>query len=141
MEYPKEGVIWPVVVDVAKPFYEAMQQHKLLIQQCQSCETYQPPAQVICDHCGSNKLIWCEANGKGVIYSFVIFHRSFHPYYDDKIPYTVALVELDEGPRVMGHIEAKAGQDYQVGSVVTANFKTINKKNELLYFQLECGED
>lgn len=140
MEYPKDDVIWPTIVDVAKPYYEAMQQHKVLIQQCQSCKTNLPPAQVVCDECGSNTLDWLEAKGSGVIYSYVVFHRSFHPYYDDKVPYTVALVELDEGPRVMGHIEAASGQQYKVGTSVIASFKTIDKEHELLYFKLKGGE-
>ena len=140
MEYPKEGVIWPVVVDVAKPFYEGMQNHQVLIQQCQSCETYLPPAQAVCDECGSDKLEWLESTGEGEIYSYVVFHRSFHPYFDDKIPYTVVLIELDEGPRVMGHLEFGSNQKYKVGSKVVASFKTIDEKNELLFFKLEGGE-
>ena len=140
MEYPKEDVIWPTVVDIAKPYYQGMQQHKLLIQQCQSCQTYLPPAQKVCDECGCNNLEWLEAKGTGVIYSYVIFHRSFHPYYDDKIPYTVALVELTEGPRVMGHIVANAEQPYQVGTAVHANYKKIDKENELLYFKVDLEE-
>ncbi|PHR50605.1 OB-fold domain-containing protein [Cycloclasticus sp.] len=140
MEYPKEDIIWPTVVDIAKPYYEAMQQHKLLIQNCSSCQTSLPPAQKVCDECGGNELEWFEAKGTGIIYSYVVFHRSFHPYYDDKIPYTVALVELTEGPRVMGHIVASDGQPYQVGTAVRAHFKKIDKKNELLYFKLD-GEE
>ncbi|MBV1875786.1 MAG: OB-fold domain-containing protein, partial [Cycloclasticus sp.] len=54
--------------------------------------------------------------------------------------YTVALVELDEGPRVMGHIETKFDQEYKVGSSVRASYKTINNKNELLYFQVQDGD-
>lgn len=142
MEYPKEGVIWPVVVDVAKPFYQGMQNHQVLIQQCESCKTYlAPAAQVICDECGCSDLSWVRSTGKGEIYSYVVFHRSFHPYFDDKIPYTVALVELEEGPRVMGHIEFNTDQTYSVGSKVVADFKTIDKKDELLFFKLEGGEN
>jgi len=140
MEYPKEDIIWPTVVDIAKPYYEGMQQHKLLIQRCLSCQTNLPPAQKVCDECGSTELEWFEAKGTGVIYSYVVFHRSFHPYYDDKIPYTVALVELTEGPRVMGHIVADAGQRYEVGTAVIANYKKIDKENELLYFKVDVEE-
>jgi uncharacterized OB-fold protein len=111
-----------------------------LIQQCLACQTFQAPGRITCDHCGNNKLEWIEAKGTGIIYSYVVFHRSFHPYYDDKVPYTVALVELDEGPRVMGHIETNSGQEYSVGSPVRACYKTINDKNELLYFQVLDGD-
>jgi len=141
MEYPKEGVIWPTIIDVAKPFYDGMEQHKVLIQQCQACQTFLPPAQVVCDECGSNKLEWLASKGRGVIYSYVVFHRSFHPYFNDKIPYTVALIELEEGPRVMGHIEVKQNQEYKVGSAVVAGFKTVDEKNELLFFKLEEREE
>jgi len=140
MKFAEENVVWPDVEDVALPFYEGMQQHKVVIQQCTACSTYLPPAQIVCDHCGSNILKWVEVDGSGEIYSYVVYHRSFHPAFNDQVPYIVALVELKEGPRLMGHIKVKQGQQYKVGSAVVASFQTMDKNNELLYFQLEGGE-
>jgi len=141
MKFAEESVVWPEIKEVAKPFYEGMQQHKVMIQQCTRCSTHLPPAQIICDHCGSNDLKWIEVDGSGEIYSYVVYHRSFHPAFDDQVPYTVALIELKEGPRLMGHLKLTQGQTYKVGSAVVASFQTMDKNNELLYFQLEGGEN
>jgi uncharacterized OB-fold protein len=132
MQFPKDDVIWPTINDVAAPFYEAMQNKKVMIQECESCQTCLPPAQVRCDECGSDTLKWVESPGIGEIYSFVVFHRSFHPFFDDKLPYTVALVELDEGPRLQALF---TGHDCVVGMKVQPTFMDVAGKHTLLAYQ------
>jgi uncharacterized OB-fold protein len=132
MQFPKDDVIWPTINDVAAPFYEGMRNKKVMIQQCESCQTCLPPAQVRCDACGSDALKWVESPGLGDIYSFVVFHRSFHPFFDDKLPYTVALVELDEGPRLQAIF---TGHDCVVGMKVQPAFMDVVGKHTLLAYQ------
>jgi len=47
---------------------------------------------------------WQETSGRGRIYSFVVYHRVYHPAFEQDVPYTVAIVELDEGPRLLANI-------------------------------------
>lgn len=140
MKFAEQSVVWPEIKEVARLFYEGMQQHKIMIQQCSNCSTHLPPAQLVCDHCGCDDLTWVEADGSGEIYTYVVYHRSFHPAFNDQVPYIVALVELKEGPRLMGQLKLKEGQIYKVGSTVVTGFHKIDKNNELLYFQLEDGD-
>ncbi len=132
MKFAQADVIWPDIEEVARPFYEGMQQKKVMIQQCSACSTHLPPAQIVCDHCGSDKLDWLEANGAGEIYSYVVYHRSFHPFFDDKLPYTVALVELGEGPRLQALFY---GDDCVVGMKVQPLFTDVAGKHTLLAYQ------
>jgi uncharacterized OB-fold protein len=55
----------------------------------------------VCPDCGGSQYEWIPASGRGQIYSFVIYHRSFHPAYTEEVPYAVALVELNEGVRIL----------------------------------------
>lgn len=94
----------PVPSIESKPFWEAAKAHKLTVQKCDSCSgTWFPPA-TICPHCGSLEHQWIEVSGQGKVHTFVVFHRLYHKGWDGEIPYTVAVVELAEGPRMMANI-------------------------------------
>ena len=133
MKFPEADTVWPSVEPVAAPFYEGMAQHKVMIQQCVSCSTYLPPAQVVCDHCGSNTLSWVDVSGHGKIYSYVVYHRSFHPAFNQQVPYTVALIELNEGPRLQAQFIGD-GESCYVGMPVEPTYKIINDKHTLLCY-------
>lgn len=136
MKFADAAVVWPDVAEVAAPFYQGMQQHKVMIQRCESCQTYLPPAQVVCDHCGGNNLTWQEAKGNGKVYSFVVYHRSFHPSFDDKLPYTVALIELTEGPRLQALLVGEGVAQCRVGMPVKPAFIKISDEHTLLCFDI-----
>jgi uncharacterized OB-fold protein len=89
-------------------FWEAARAHRLLLPQCNACgEFWFPPTQR-CTHCLSADFAWREASGAGRIYSFVVYHRVYHPGFEGDVPYVVAIVELDEGPRLISNIAGVA---------------------------------
>jgi len=49
-------------------------------------------------------MTWCEVAGRGKVFSYVVFHRVYHPGFTDDVPYVVALIELEEGPRMLSNI-------------------------------------
>jgi len=59
---------------------------------------------LVCPECLSATCEWIESKGEGRIYSFVVFHRAFHQSMAGRIPYVVAVVELDEGPSFLTNI-------------------------------------
>lgn len=72
-----------------------------MVQRCEACgQAYYYP-RPICPHCMSDDVHWFQASGKGRVYSFVISHRS-RPGFE--APYVIAVVELDEGPRMMTNL-------------------------------------
>ena len=86
------------------PFWEGAKAHKLLLPRCNSCgKSWFPPSQR-CPHCLSANFEWRECAGQGRIYSFVVFHRVYHPAFEEDVPYAVGVVELDEGPRLIANI-------------------------------------
>ena len=57
-----------------------------------------------CPGCGSGNLAWQTASGGGTIYSFSVIRQSYHPFFRGQVPYAVALVDLDEGPRFLTNV-------------------------------------
>ena len=94
----------PVPSELSAPFWEACRRHELVIQRCQNCKALRFPPAILCPECLSEATEWQKVSGRGKIFSFVVFHRVYHPAFEADIPYTVALVELEEGPRLISNI-------------------------------------
>ena len=58
----------------------------------------------MCPHCNSAKWTWTATSGRGRIFSYVVYHRVYHPGFADEVPYAVAVIELDEGPRMISNV-------------------------------------
>jgi len=100
----------PVTKPVPRPspesraFWEGAKAGKLMLPRCNSCGRFWFPPSQRCRHCLSADFDWRESGGKGRIYSFVVYHRVYHPAFEAEVPYVVAIVELDEGPRLLSNI-------------------------------------
>ena len=102
--------LWPVYMPAretwSKPFWESLSQGTLLLQQCNHCNvTCYPPVDVCCTKCGTT-MIWFQASGKAKLWSWTTFHHEFYPGYPLSPPYTVMIVELPEGIRMLASLAA-----------------------------------
>ena len=77
---------------------------QLMIQRCASCGHHQYYPRPVCLACESANLELVEVAGRGRVYSFTVVHRAVSPRFDP--PYIVALVDLEEGPRLLTHLVA-----------------------------------
>ncbi len=84
-------------------------------------QTWFPPS-LRCRHCLSPHSDWREISGEGRIYSFVVYHRLYHPAFEQNLPYAVAIVELREGPRVLSNIIGTPWQEIRCDLPVRAVF-------------------
>ena len=85
-------------------FWDAVAAGRLDIQRCRTCgEHVFYPRGSICPHCGSLGLDWVTASGRGVVHSFTVVHRA-PPEFAGEAPYVVALIDLEEGPRMMSRL-------------------------------------
>jgi uncharacterized OB-fold protein len=87
-----------------EPFWTAVQDRKLMMPKCDACGTVAFPPTVACGACENTQFTWTQLSGDGTVYSFVVYHRVYHPAFADKVPYVVAVVDLDEGPRIISNI-------------------------------------
>lgn len=94
----------PVPSIESKPYWEGLRQHRLLIQRCNECSGFWFPPSSHCPHCTSPDFAWTQVSGRGKVFSYVIYHRVYHPGFAGEVPYTVALIEIEEGPRMISNI-------------------------------------
>jgi len=86
------------------PFWDGCRNHELRFQKCTECGHVRWPPSIICPLCYSNRTEWIRASGKGKVFSFVVYHKAYHPAFEADLPYVVAIVELEEGPHFLTNI-------------------------------------
>jgi uncharacterized OB-fold protein len=91
---------FPVPDAVSQPFWEGVAEGVLRLQRCRVCGRHVFYPRAVCPHCASAELDWVEASGRGSVHSFTVVHRAPADYRNE-VPYVVALVDLDEGVRMM----------------------------------------
>jgi uncharacterized OB-fold protein len=94
----------PVPSVESRPYWEALKQHRLVMPRCASCGRFWFPPSLLCPHCNARDFAWAEISGRGKVFTFVVFHRVYHPGFADEVPYVVALIELAEGPRMISNV-------------------------------------
>lgn len=93
----------PTPTPDSKPFWEAAKRHELRIQRCVDCkEAFFYPRNT-CPGCLSGRVEWFNASGRGKLHTFSIVYRGLR-YPPLEPPYVLAMVELDEGPRLMTNL-------------------------------------
>jgi uncharacterized protein len=85
-------------------YWHAAREHRLEIQRCKACGQFWFPPSQSCPHCLAADFAWVPVSGLGKVFSFVTYHRVYHPAFAKEVPYVVALVELAEGPRLLSNI-------------------------------------
>lgn len=93
------------MASLATPFLEGLQRGELRYQACSACGTAQTLARYACRRCGGAQLEWRKSAGRGVVYAVTVVARAPSEEWRALAPYTLALVDLDEGSRLMGHAE------------------------------------
>ena len=85
-------------------FWQATANKEFRYQQCANCGTIMWHPRAHCTGCVDGDLRWKVSAGKGTIYSFSVVRLSYHPFFRTKVPYAVAYVDLDEGPRFLTNV-------------------------------------
>lgn len=119
----------------SRVYWEGLRQGELRIQRCENCEHHIFYPRSICPHCSSDQISWVVATGKGTIYSYTVAHQAFGMFAEE-VPFVVAIVELEEGVRLMTRIVDGPRERVAVGAAVHVVFKSIPENVTLPYFQL-----
>ncbi len=86
------------------PYWQALAEGRLSFQRCSACGNAWLPPRSECPRCLSARWQWETASGKAKLVSWVVYHHGYHPYFESRLPYNVAVVELAEGPRLMSNV-------------------------------------
>ena len=87
-----------------QPFWDGLKKHELTLPHCKKCDTYHLYPRPFCPFCFSWDIDWRKTSGKGKLYTYAIQHRAQHPAFKEEAPYITAIVQLDEGPRMMTNL-------------------------------------
>ncbi|MDE0815938.1 MAG: Zn-ribbon domain-containing OB-fold protein [Alphaproteobacteria bacterium] len=121
----------------AKPYWDGLKDEKLMLPKCGDCKKAFFYPRIACPHCHSRNIGWEQASGKGVLYSFEIAYRSLNPAFKIEPPYVLAMIELEEGPRIMSNlinIEADPAV-VKIGAPVEVVFEKQNDDVTIALFQ------
>jgi len=94
----------PPVSALTQPFWDATRHERLMVQWCLDCAKPIWYPREVCTACLGSDLEWRATNGRGTVYAVSVQHRSANPKMVDRVPYAVALVELDEGVCLMSNL-------------------------------------
>lgn len=121
MEAPPKPL--PLPDEESRPFYDGAARGKLMLMRCNQCGAPRTPSRQHCDECLSPDYEWFEASGRGVVRTFGVMHQRYHPGFAADIPYVVAIIELDEGPRLPGNILGTPPEEVRVGMPVVVEWE------------------
>lgn len=97
------GKALPQPTPETQEFWDGTKAGELRLQRCNECSNVYFPPRPFCPKCASRSVAWFKATGHGRLFSYVINHRPA-PGFKDEAPYAIAVVELDEGPRMMTNL-------------------------------------
>ena len=104
MEATAGGVPPPERNPLNTPYWDSLAAGALSFQRCSHCGHAWLPVRAECPHCLGAEWGWEQAAGGAKLISWVVYHTAFHPAFAGRLPYTVAVVELDEGPRLISNV-------------------------------------
>ena len=127
----------PVPDAESAPFWAATLEGQLLVQECSMCGHRQLYGRSLCTNCHSSALSWIESSGRGTIYSRTIIHQNPNRSFKHMIPFVVALVDLDDGPRLMTNIVGVPPEAVEIGARVRVKFEPVSDAAAVPLFELE----
>ena len=111
----------------SEAFWQGCNEGKFLLQRCGACGKAGYYPRMFCMACGSGDLQYVEASGSGTIYTFTHVYLSFHGAdWNDQLPYTPVLVDLDEGVRITSRLVGEGRQDVAIGDRVEISFVVVD---------------
>lgn len=108
---------------LTQPFWDATKEYRLIVQRCTTCGTYVWTPQVACRECLTETLEWADVSGRGTVYTYVVIHHAAIPAF--KAPYTIAVVELEEGPRIFTDLVDVAPEDVRIDMPVEVAWEDV----------------
>jgi len=125
----------PSAVGLNGEFYAFLARGELRLQRCSACGTWRHPPRYRCAHCGSAAVTWEPATGRGCVFSWTVTHRAIDPAFTP--PYAILVVELEEGPRLVGNLRGLEPSELVLDLPVVVEIEHASDTVGLLWFRPE----
>ena len=109
-----------------QPYWDGLKQGKFLIRHCNACGHDYFYPRPFCPACWSDDVAWKEASGRGTLYTYSVVHANDLPPFNERVPYVAAVVQLEEGPRVMTNVEGVPFDELRADMAVVVEYKPIS---------------
>lgn len=126
----------PTLTDENRPFWDACRAQRLDMQQCDDCGHVRFPINHVCPRCLSDRYHWQTLSGRGTVFSYIVFHQVYNKAFAEDVPYNVALVQLDEGPRMYSNVVGVPNDAVKVGDRLEVVFDPVTPDITLPKFRL-----
>jgi len=125
----------PLVENENEPFFQALEDGRLLVGRCGSCERHHYYPRPHCPHCWSDDVEWVPACGQATLYTWSVIHTNDLPPWPSRVPYVAGVVELAEGPRMMTHIVGAEGDELSIGMPLEVEFVDLDEDLTIAAFR------
>ena len=125
----------PLSTELSKPFWDGAKRHELMMPRCKKCDyTFFYPREE-CPRCLENDLEVVQVSGKGRLHGFTIVRQPVNPAFREDVPYAYAVVQLDEGPRMISNIVDCEIDDLKVDMPLVAVYDEVSPEWTLVKFK------
>jgi uncharacterized OB-fold protein len=111
----------------SRGWWEGAGRGEIVLQRCTSCGNAQHKPRALCVKCLTDTIEYFVASGRGAVYTFTVTNQNLVLPFRDHLPYVLAYVELEEGPRVLTNIVGCEPADVHIGMPVVADFATADR--------------
>jgi uncharacterized OB-fold protein len=113
----------PELRNAGAEYWRAASKRVLLVPLCRACgKTFWHPRSR-CPYCAADRVEWKQSSGNGVVHTFTIVRQSPDPFFKTRVPYVVAMVQLDDGPLLMSNIAGCDVNAVKIGMRVSVTFE------------------
>jgi uncharacterized OB-fold protein len=125
----------PISPEFTRPFWEAAKRHELVMPRCKTCDYlfFYPRSE--CPRCLSNHLEWVRVSGRGRLHTYTIVYQPANAAFRDDAPYIYAVVQLDEGPRMVSNVVQCDLDAVKVDMLLEASFDDVTPECTLVKFK------
>ena len=125
----------PIVDEDNAPYWKYCKKHELRMQKCEGCGHIRFPVSILCPKCHSMDTVWTKLSGRGKVFSYIVFRVPYLDSYKDDIPYTVAIIQLEEGPRMESNLIVPDLEDIRIDMPVEVFFDDVTNEVSLPKFK------
>lgn len=125
----------PVPTATSQPFWAALREERIDLQQCDECGTWVYYPRARCSHCLSDRLTWRTVDGAGTVFTYTVAPQPTAPPFADDVPQLLAMVELAEGVRLSTTLVDVAPDAIAIGMPVQPVFDHGDDGTTLLRFR------
>jgi uncharacterized OB-fold protein len=122
----------PLVTPLSQPYFDAARENRLLLQQCPRDGFFFYPRE-FCPHCLQDDWQWQEARKLGEVYSYTVEQTGQEPGLKGMTPFAIAVVDLLDGPRVIGNVRGEDLEGLAVGAKVVLFFEQVEQASILFF--------